>query len=512
MPTCKTLLKHEYTPQKSYFLHRLTAFILVAVVLCLIASPQKTAFSAERKILPNIIILLADDLGYGDLGCYGHPLVKSPNLDLLAKQGIRFTNCYAAAPNCSPSRTGLMTGRTPWRVGVHNWIPFMSPVHVRDSEITIATLLQNAGYDTGHFGKWHLNGMFNLPGQPQPNDHGFKHWFSVQNNALPNHRNPYNFVRNGIPVGPLEGYSAQLVAQETIKWLDQPRDESTPFFAFVCFNEPHEPIASAPKYTSLYQDQTDLSLRAHHGNISQLDDAVGSILKKIDQMGLAESTFVMFTSDNGPAITGWHPHGSAGPLRAKKGHVYDGGIRVPGMIRWPGKVKAGVVSSEPIIGTDLLPTLCEIAAIASPQDRVLDGSSFLPALSGKPIQRKRPLYWHFYRASSQVKVAIREGNWKILATLDGPVLKGVDITREEIIAYKTANLKDFELYNLEDDIAESEELSSTHSDRFASMKKQLQQYYLEVREESPSWTEWKWPRYEGKRIKWPEYIKRKRKK
>ena len=156
---------------------------------------------------PNILIVLADDLGYGDLGCYGNQIVKTPNLDQFAREGMRFTDCYAAAANCSPSRTGLMTGRTPTRVGVHNWIPMLSPMHVPKDEITIATLLRNGGYDTAHTGKWHLNGWFNLPGQPQPNDHGFNHWFSVQNNGLPNHKNPWNFVRNGTPLGTIKGLS-----------------------------------------------------------------------------------------------------------------------------------------------------------------------------------------------------------------------------------------------------------------------------------------------------------------
>ena len=150
----------------------------------------------------NFLIVLCDDLGYGDLGCYGHTVVQTPNVDHFAGEGLKLTDCYAAAANCSPARTGLMTGRTPYRVGIHNWIPMLSPMHVRESEITIATLLRDAGYDTCHSGKWHLNGWFNLPGQPQPNDHGFDHWFSTQNNCLPNHRHPYNFVRNSIPVGP----------------------------------------------------------------------------------------------------------------------------------------------------------------------------------------------------------------------------------------------------------------------------------------------------------------------
>ena len=126
---------------------------------------------------------------------YGNKIVKTPNLDRFAREGIRFTDCYAAAANCSPSRTGLMTGRTPTRVGVHNWIPMLSPMHMPRDEITIATILRNGGYDTAHTGKWHLNGWFNLPGQPQPNDHGYNHWFSVQNNGLPNHRNPRKIGR-----------------------------------------------------------------------------------------------------------------------------------------------------------------------------------------------------------------------------------------------------------------------------------------------------------------------------
>ena len=173
--------------------------------------------SSRAGAAPNFLVVLADDLGYGDLGCYGNEAVHTPHLDRLAAEGLRFTDCYAAAANCSPSRAGLMTGRTPWRLGIHNWIPMLSPMHLQASETTIATLLRDAGYATCHTGKWHLNGMFNLTGQPQPNDHGFDHWFSVQNNALPNHRNPYNFVRNGIPVGPLEGYSSGLVTDEAVR-------------------------------------------------------------------------------------------------------------------------------------------------------------------------------------------------------------------------------------------------------------------------------------------------------
>src|SRR5262245_41426501 len=150
---------------------------------------------------PNVVVFLADDLGYGDLGCYGHPDIKSPNLDNFAKDGMRFTQCYAACPVCSPSRSAILTGRTPYRNGVFTWIPAGTDIHLRKSEITLATLLKRAGYATCHVGKWHLNGKFNSAEHPQPSDHGYDWWFATQNNAGPNHKDPANFVRNGKRVG-----------------------------------------------------------------------------------------------------------------------------------------------------------------------------------------------------------------------------------------------------------------------------------------------------------------------
>ncbi len=161
------------------------------------------AVAQAEQSRPNFVVVLADDLGYGDLGCYGNDALHTPNIDRLAEEGLRLTSCYAAAANCSPARAGLLTGRTPYRAGIYNWIPTLSPMHLRRREITVATLLRREGYQTVQTGKWHLNGRFNLPGQPQPSDHGFDHWFATQNNALPNHHDPYNFVRNGVPVGPL---------------------------------------------------------------------------------------------------------------------------------------------------------------------------------------------------------------------------------------------------------------------------------------------------------------------
>jgi arylsulfatase len=485
-------------------------FLVVFFLICNDSKNHSLSAAETESSKPNIVVVLCDDLGYGDLACYGHPVIQSPNIDHFAKQGIRLTNCYSAAPNCSPSRTGLMTGRTPYRVGIHNWIPLDSPMHVRKSEITIATLLKQTGYATCHVGKWHLNGMFNQPEQPQPSEHGFDHWFSTQNNALPTHLNPDNFVRNGNNAGRIEGSSSHIVTNEAIQWLKQGRDKEKPFFLFVCYHEPHEPIATEKKYSSLYDDKgkrsiydpTTSSFAAHHGNITQMDAAFGKLMKSLDDQKLTENTFVIFTSDNGPAITGSHPHGSSGPLRDKKGHMYEGGIRVPGIIRWPGNIKTGIESGTPVCGVDLLPTLCELAGASVPKDRAIDGTSIVPLWNGTPIQRKTPLYWQFHYSRSNPIVAMRKGNWKILASITGTKPKpGGDITNGMMKSLKNCELTDFELYYLKDDIAEMRELSVSEPNRLERMKQEMTHLFHEVQEESPVWPSWKWPRIEGKRIK-----------
>ena len=459
---------------------------------------------AEAKLSqPNILIVLSDDLGYGDLACYGNKVVESPCLDRFAKEGLRLTSCYAAAPNCSPARTGLMTGRTPYRVGIYNWIPMFSPMHVPKSEITIATLLKQQGYATAHSGKWHLNGRFNLPGQPQPSDHGFEHWFSTQNNALPNHHDPDNFVRNGKPAGKLKGYSADLVSKEAIDWLSEKRDKTKPFFLFVCFHEPHEPIASAPKYAKKYAKFNDPAREAHHGNITQMDAAFGRLMAALDEQNLRDQTLVVFTSDNGPAITAIHPYGSAGPLRSKKGFLYEGGIRVPGMIRWPGHIQAGSESDEPISGVDWLPTLCAITGTQAPEDRKIDGSDLRPLFTGEPVKRKTPLYWQFDYVRSGPQVAMREGDWKIVGFTSGQnPPPTADLTAAAMKHIHSATLESFELYNLKQDIGETKNLAEQEPARLKEMSERLTKLYREIQQENPTWPSWTSPHYEGQRIIW----------
>lgn len=313
-------------------------------------------------------------------------------------------------------------------------------------------------------------------------------------------------MRNGIPVGPQEGYAADLVAAEAIDWLRDGRKKDAPFFLFVCFHEPHEPIASAPEHSERYAKFEDPAQRAYLGNITQMDAAFGKVMAELDEQGLRNETMVFFTSDNGPALTGYHPYGSTGGLRAKKGHLYEGGIRVPGMFRWPGKIQAGTVSDEPVSGLDILPTLCELAGVAVPDDRAIDGTSLLPLAKGEALQRKTPLYWHFLRASSDVKVALREGPWKLCATVSGFDFVGApDITSAESAANKHAQLAEFSLYHLIDDPAERMDRKADEAERYAAMKSAMEKLFAEVAVESPVWPDWQWPRYESQRIEWPEY-------
>ncbi len=285
---------------------------------------------------PNILILLADDMGYADLGCYGGNS-NTPNLDHLAGNGIMFTDFYAAAPNCSPSRSGLLTGRAPSRIGIYSYRPPGHPMHLRDNEITIAEVLSGIGYQTSHFGKWHLGalGYDSILQHPQPSDQGFSYSFGTENNSQPSHLNPINFVRNGEPLGMQEGYSCQIVADEAITWLTDQYDKSSPFFMYVAFHEPHAKVASPPELVEKYKEYPPFDAE-YLANIENLDSAAGRIIQYLETKQYLDNTLVLFSSDNGS-----YRQASNGDLRAKKSYLYEGGIRVPGIVHWPEMINQG---------------------------------------------------------------------------------------------------------------------------------------------------------------------------
>ncbi|HYE97288.1 MAG TPA: sulfatase-like hydrolase/transferase [Planctomycetota bacterium] len=451
------------------------------LLLLLSCAPASTI--SDRR--PNIVVILCDDLGYGDVGAYGHPAIRTPNLDRLAAEGWRFTAGYSAAPVCSPSRVGLLTGRTPSRYGVYDWISSGSPVHMNRAAVTLPKLLKRAGYDTALAGKWHCNGKFNSPEQPQPDDHGFDHWFATQNNAGPSHHNPRNFVRNGTPVGPLEGYSCQLVVDEALRWI-RGRDDR-PYFLYVAFHEPHEAVASPPELVAEYAGTARNADEAQYfANVANMDRAVGRLLEAV-----GDDAFVYFSSDNGPETLnrykgGHRSYGTPGPLRGMKLWLYDGGIRVPTIVRWPGRRAPGRVVDTPVASLDLLPTACAIAGVKPPEG--LDGSSLLPLLDGRPLARSTPLYWHYYRAFEKPKAAMREGDWMILGHWDGPALApGGSVKPGDSALIKKHALVGFELYNLREDPGQQRDLAATQPQVLERLSKALVAKYRDVQSEGPLW-------------------------
>ncbi len=390
-----------------------------------------------QEVRPNIVFILVDDLGYGDLGVYGHPHIHTPHLDKLAGEGIRFTDFYSPSPLCSPARAGMLTGRTPFRTGIQSWIPEGEQVYLRKRERTLAAILQDHGYQTYMTGKWHLNGGLGDANFPQPEDHGFDDWMALHAFAIPHHQNPTNFYENGVPLGVVEGFSAGIVMNKALDFLIR-RDTARPFFLYVPMNEPHSEIASPPEFNGMYRaftkgtiDPNVLEYRGpgeYYANITYMDHQVGRLMDQLDRLGLRENTLVVFTSDNGPVTEQWRKpwevnmFGSTGGFRGRKGDLFEGGIRVPCFMRLPGAIEAGTVSEVPVHGYDFLPTICGLLDLPLPADRPIDGIDISPVFQGEIPVRESPLFWAFVLQSDQdppgYYYAVREGDWKCISDYD----------------------------------------------------------------------------------------------
>jgi len=470
------------------------------------------ATQATAAPQPNIVFLLADDMGYGDLGCYGNPIIETPNLDRLASQGVRLTSCYSASPNCSPSRTGILTGRTPYRVGMYDFITTGSPMYIPRSEIGLPRLLHEAGYQTMFAGKWHCSGILGDPAYPDPGDIGFGYWFANQGNFG---KDPTGFIRNGRKLGRQAGWMSEVVVNEAIHWLDNEWNRRAPFCVFLWFSEPHVPVVAAERFLEMYRNRkTELAARKlkfggpdverrrakpsemprYFGCVTMLDYHIGRFLKRLEELDVAGNTLVIFTSDNGPEHRTDTAFGSPGIFRGAKGHMHEGGIRVPGILRWPGRLPAGVTSSYPVIGTDYLPTLCAVAGAKVPSDRVIDGVNIMPALlEGRPSPRRRPMFWWLYHARGGKEVAMRVGNRKILANMIPQAAPGsiqdarpaAGMTRMEFI--KKTHLENFVAYDLEADPRESAKLTGKQAGDLEQLEQQFIKLFREVQQEGPVW-------------------------
>jgi arylsulfatase A len=483
---------------------RMRALVVLLVLAFSVraASATMPADGSATNARPNFLVILCDDLGYGDLSCYGHPAIQTPRLNQLAASGIRFTDFYACAPVCSPSRVGLLTGRSPNRAGVYDWIPACAPnsdrpmVQMRPEEITVAELLRTSGYATCMAGKWHCNALFNAPEQAQPGDQGFEHWLATQNNAAPSHENPVNFVRNGQPVGPLQGFSCQLVADEVITWLRQHQaaHAEQPFFVYCAFHEPHEPVASpadlVAKYTPLARNVDEAQ---YFANVENVDRAVGRLLETLADLQLRENTLVVFSADNGPETLHRYrgaerSYGRPGPLRGMKLHTYDGGLRVAGIVTWPARIRPGQVSHQVVSALDLLPTFCRLANTPLPAARIFDGTDLSPAFDGQTIQRDRPLVWAYYNALNEACVALRDGPWKVLGVLEGGRLpKSTNLTAVNAAPYLEARITDVEVYDVSCDAGETVDLAAHDATLRQQWLARINAAYRELAEGSHVW-------------------------
>ena len=402
--------------------------------------------NATAATKPNIFFIFADDWGWGDLGCHGHPYVKTPNIDRLAKEGTDFTRFTVASGVCSPSRTAVMTGHFPARYNIDGhfaWVPSNAKRNMPDwldpKTPTLPKFLQTAGYATAHFGKWHLSNNM-IPDSPPPGEYGYDEYgaFNCSGEQMPVHED----------------------AKHAIAFMERCERESKPFFINMWMHEPHTPFHTVPKYRWRFRELAEPD-NIYASVLSHADDRIGEVLDALDRLDLADRTLVIFSSDNGPARAarptelalmhdtatgaGFNVAASRGITAGRKGHkaaLYEGGINVPFIARWPGKIEAGKVDDTSVISAvDLLPTFCQIAGASLPADYVADGVSQVPALFGRgKARREKPLLWKMdgswpirpTRPYHWVSYAIVDDRWKLLTNQDFSYVELYDILADPL--------------------------------------------------------------------------------
>ena len=445
------------------YLYRIILNLVSGFLLCLILSTNGSG--------TNIIHIMVDDLGYGDLGCYGQKTIKTPNLDKMAEGGMQFTDYYSGNTVCRPSRLSLWTGK---HMG-HTPISSNANYIFKPEDITVAELLKANGYITGGVGKWAMGGVGT---KGHPNDNGFEHWFGYLDQGLAHNYYPPFLWRNKEKVQ-LSGnvltssladrkrvsktrttYSHDLMTTEALNFIK--KNKGKPFLLHVHWTIPHANNEGGratgdgmevPDYGIYNSKEWPSVKKGAAAMITRMDKDVGKIINLLEELKIEEKTLVFFTSDNGPHSEGGHKHetfNSNGPLRGYKRDLYEGGIRVPAIAYWPKTIKKGTTLSKPLAFWDWFPTACDIANIKPPKD--IDGLSFLPSLQGNPEKQKdhKYLFWMFSN-----KKAIRKENWKGVIT--GPK-------------------KDMELYNLESDIGEEKNVAMKYPEKVRELNQIIKQY------------------------------------
>lgn len=428
-------------------IYRLAALVAAAAGMFL---PQLNAAEAKR---PNVLVILADDLGYGETGIQGNPQIPTPNIDSIGKNGVRFTSGYVSGPYCSPTRAGLFTGRYQQRFG-HEFNPGPAQtageaVGLSLNEKTIGDRFKEAGYTTGWFGKSHLG----YEPQFHPLKRGFDEFYGFLGGAhdyFDAGGDKQNAILKGTePVEKIE-YTTESFAQEANAFIDKNKEK--PWFVYLPFNAVHGPLQATEKYLSRFANIEDQKRRTFAAQLSALDDAIGAVLEKIRALGQEENTLIFFFSDNGgptKQITSGN-----GPLRGYKAQTWEGGVRVAWLVQWKGKIPAGQVDSRPVIQLDILPTALAAAGVESKPEWKLDGVNLLPYITGeKKDAPHEALYWRFGG-----QLAIRKGPWKLVKA---PAEGGA--TPQSLGA--VASTEGAELYNLDEDIGESKNLAASQLEK-----------------------------------------------
>ncbi len=442
----------------------------------------KLLAAAEPKKKLNFVFFLIDDMGWTDAGCYGSTFYETPNIDRLAAQGMRFTDAYAACPVCSPTRASIMAGKYPARLKITNFGPKPLPL----KEVTIAEALKEAGYTTFFAGKWHIGGT----AQYWPDKQGFD--FNVGGNASGGPRGGYfsPYKNAQLPDGPKGEHLTDRLTDEAVKFLGAHRDK--PFLLYLSHYAVHTPLQAKDKLVAKYKAKaakmpkpkgpttrtespramTDLvqDNPVFAGMVESVDDSVGRIMTKLDQLGIADRTAVIFMSDNGGLSTLLNKRMRGGkgaptcnlPLRAGKGWLYEGGIREPMIIKWPGVTKPSSTCPVPVTSTDFYPTMLEMASLPLKPKQHVDGVSMVPLLKGGTSLERKAIYWHYphnHGSGSIPSGAVRAGDWKLI---------------------KWYGEKRVELFNLADDLSETKDLAKSNPAKTRELHEMLKAWQKEV--------------------------------
>ncbi|MBC8325278.1 MAG: sulfatase-like hydrolase/transferase [Verrucomicrobia subdivision 3 bacterium] len=435
---------------------------------------------------PNIILVMCDDLGWGDVGFNGNKIIQTPHLDAMAKNSLRFERFYAAAPVCSPTRGSCLTGRHPFRYGIY----FANTGHMKTEELTLAELLQKHHYATGHFGKWHLGTLTQIEkdanrGGPRgaknfspPQVNGFDVCFSTESKVptwdpmlrpeTSNSRTWWDPAKHNVPYGTaywnekgvritenLRGDDSRVIMDRAVPFIRAAAKKEQPFFTIVWFHAPHLPVVAGPEHTKLYAKHKKFE-QHYFGCITAMDEQIGRLRKELRTLGIADNTLVAFCSDNGPEGQAGKNPGSAGHLSGRKRSLLEGGIRVPGLIEWPAKIKPGK-TDIPAVTSDYLPTILEIISAKRADKRPLDGISLLPLFEGKMNERSQP-------------IGFQSGNQAALISDRYKIYRNGDRKKE------SGNASKIKLFDLKRDPSEKNDIAHQHPDLIKKMIATLEQW------------------------------------